>query len=174
MSIVTCQLSKVVYDKIDNIELYKGLSDDIYEGLKYLKEMTPDIAPGTYEVTPRVKAIVSEYETKEVNENGFEAHRKNIDIQALLIGTERIAFLPVDQLTETTPYNEATDAAFYAAPRHLSPVNCQLSTVNCHLSSDLLLGNGTFALFYPHDAHMPCLCIDAPTKVKKVVIKVKL
>ena len=163
----------MVFDKIDNIELYKGLSDDIYEGLKYLKEMTPDIAPGTYEVTPRVKAIVSEYETKEVNENGFEAHRKNIDIQALLIGTERIAFLPVDQLTETTPYNDATDAAFYT-----SDISLQTSSI---LHQTLVLRPLTldlrpsfFALFYPHDAHMPCLCIDAPTKVKKVVIKVKL
>ena len=184
LSIVTCQFVKVVYDKIENIELYKGLSDDIYAGLKYLKDMTPDVEPGTYEINPRVKAIVSEYTTKEVNENGYEAHRKNIDIQALLTGTERIAFLPVDQLTETKPYNPDTDAAFYAAPRHLSPVNCpldpvalhlqvkELSTVNCHLSSDLLLGNGYFTIFFPQDAHMPCLCMDTPTKVKKVVIKV--
>lgn len=159
----------MIFDKIDNIELYKGLSDDIYEGLKYLKEMTPDIALGTYEITPRVKAIVSEYETKEVNENGFESHRKNIDIQALLTGTERIAFLPVDQLTETTPYNDATDAAFYTSDDIIHQTSHIL-----HQTSSLSLRPGTFALFYPHDAHMPCLCMDTPTKVKKVVIKVKI
>lgn len=186
LSIVNCQFVKVVYDKIENIELYKGLSDDIYAGLKYLKAMSPDIAPGTYEVTPKVKAIVSEYTTKPVNENGYEAHQKNIDIQYLLMGTERIACLPVDELKETQPYNEDTDAAFYAAPRHLSPVNCpldpvalhlqvkELSTVNCHLSSDLFLQPSAFAIFFPHDAHMPQLCIDAPEPVKKVVIKVKI
>ena len=151
----------MVYDKIKNIALYKGLSDDIYEGLKYLKEMTPDIAPGTYEVTPRVKAIVSEYETKAVNENGFESHRKNIDIQALLIGTERIAFLPVDQLTETKPYNPDTDATFYT-----SDISLQTSSISLRPSF--------FALFFPHDAHMPCLSIEAPETVKKVVIKVKI
>ena len=91
----------MIYDTFDNIEIYKGLSEDIYEGLKFLKQATPELPCGIHEINPRVKAIVSEYETKEVNDNGFEAHRKNIDIQALLQGTERIAFLPVTHLTET-------------------------------------------------------------------------
>lgn len=155
----------MIYDKIENIELYKGLSDDIYAGLKYLKDLSPDIAPGTYEINPRVKAFVSEYETKVVNENGFESHRKNIDIQALLMGTERIAFLPVDELQETQPYNPSTDAAFYASPSSLS---------RSIFNSQLTLYSGTFAIFFPQDAHMPCLCMDTPTKVKKVVIKVKI
>ena len=164
----------MIFDKIENIELYKGLSADIYAGLKYLKDLSPDIAPGTYEINPRVKAFISEYTTKPENDNGYEAHRKNIDIQYLLRGTEKIACLPVDELQETKPYNPSTDAAFYAAPRHLSPVNCQLSTVNCHLSSDHLLGNGYFAIFFPQDGHMPQLCDGNPEQVKKVVIKVKI
>ena len=149
----------MIFDKIENIELYKGLSADIYAGLKYLKDMTPDVEPGVYEITPRVKAIVSEYTTKVVNENGYEAHQKNIDIQYLLRGTEKIACLPVDELQETQPYNPSTDAAFYAA---LGP----------H-PSDIILHPSAFALFFPHDAHMPQLCIDAPEEVKKVVIKVR-
>jgi YhcH/YjgK/YiaL family protein len=150
----------MVYDKIKNIELYKGLSDDIYAGLKYLKEMSPDIAPGTYEINPRVKAIVSEYTTKLENEKGYEAHQKNIDIQYLLKGTEKIACLPVDELQETQPYNPDTDAAFYES--NLRPSTSDLRPLT------------SFALFFPQDAHMPQLCIDAPEEVKKVVIKVKI
>ena len=152
----------MIYDKIENIALYKGLSDDIYAGMRYLKEMNPDVEPGTYEINARVKAIVSEYTTKEVNDNGYEAHQKNIDIQYLLKGTEKIACLPVDELQETKPYNEATDAAFYAAP------------APGHHPSALFLGNGYFSIFYPHDAHMPCLWVNEPQTVKKVVIKVKI
>ena len=152
----------MIYDKIKNIALYKGLSDDIYAGLKYLKDLSPDIAPGTYEINPRVKAFISEYTTKPENENGYEAHQKNIDIQYLLRGTEKIACLPVDELQETKPYNEATDAAFYAAP------------ASGHHPSSLFLQPSAFAIFFPQDAHMPCLCMDTPTKVKKVVIKVKI
>lgn len=152
----------MVYDTFDNIELYKGLSDDIYEGLKFLKQATPDLPCGIHEINPRVKAIVSEYETKKVNDNSFEAHRKNIDIQALLQGTERIAFLPVTHLTETKAYDPTTDAAFYSANDIL------------HLPSYLLLQSAAFAIFYPQDGHMPQLCINEPMIVKKVVIKVKI
>ena len=150
----------MIYDKIKNIELYKGLSDDIYAGLKYLKDLSPDIAPGTYEINPRVKAFISEYTTKPENEKGYEAHQKNIDIQYLLKGTEKIACLPVDELQETQPYNPDTDAAFYES--NLRPSTSDLRPLT------------SFALFFPHDAHMPQLCTDAPEEVKKVVIKVKI
>ena len=58
----------MIYDRITNINTYKGLSPDIYEGLKFLRQVSPDIAVGTHQINPRVKAIVSEYETKQVNE----------------------------------------------------------------------------------------------------------
>ena len=62
----------MIYDKLDNIELYKGISDDIYAGLEYLRVIDADIASGTYQINPRVKAIVSEYTTKHENEYGYE------------------------------------------------------------------------------------------------------
>ena len=67
----------MIYDSLDNISLYCTLSPDIYAGLEYLKQLSSDIAPGKYQINPRVKAIVSEYETKVQNEVGYEAHRKN-------------------------------------------------------------------------------------------------
>ncbi len=150
----------MIFDHINNIETYKGLSPDLYEGLKFLKQATPDLAVGTYQVTSRVKAIVSEYETKVKNEVGFEAHCKNIDIQYLLKGEERIACCPVEKLIVTEPYSEEKDAAFYA----VEGVKAQ----------ELTIGDGYFAVFYPQDAHMPQLCVDKPMSVKKVVIKVEI
>ena len=149
----------MIYDKIDNVEIYKGLSDDIYEGLKFLKSATPDLACGVHEINPRVKAIVSEYETKAVNENGYEAHRKFIDIQYLLKGSEKNCCLPIEKLKETKPYKEEIDAAFYEAE---VPVQ------------ELLLGEGYFAIYWPQDGHMPCLNSEGAKTVKKVVVKVEL
>ena len=148
----------MIFDHLTNISLYKNLSSDIYAGLTYLQKISPDIAPGTYQITPRVKAIVSEYETKVKNEAGFEAHRKNIDIQYLLKGEERIACMPIEKLTETEPYSEEKDAAFYAA----EGVVAQTMTI----------GDGYFAIFFPQDSHMPQLCVNEPEMVKKVVLKV--
>lgn len=105
----------MIYDKLDNIELFRSLSADIYEGLSFLKQAKPDIANGVYQLSPRVKAVVSEYETKPQNENGFEAHRQYIDIQCTLRGQERVACLPIEMLTETKPYSEENDCALYSA-----------------------------------------------------------
>jgi YhcH/YjgK/YiaL family protein len=35
-----------------------------------------------------------------------------------------------------------------------------------------LLDAGMFAVFFPEDAHMPCILADGPEAVKKVVIKI--
>ena len=149
----------MIYDHLSNIELYKGLSDDIYVGLTFLKWATPDIEKGVYQINPRVKAIVSECETKPTNSNGYEAHKRFIDIQYLLSGEEKICCLPIERLTETVPYSVEKDAAFYTAT--IQPLEMEI-------------GGGYFAIYYPQDGHMPQLCESEPVRVKKVVVKVQL
>lgn len=148
----------MIFDSLTNIETYQSLSSDISASLTLLQQVSSDIAVGTYQITPRVKAIVSEYETMLKNELGFEAHIKNIDIQYLLKGKERIACNPVEKLTESVPYSEEKDAAFY--------------TEDGVKAQDMIIGNGYFAIFFPQDGHMPQLCVDEPQMVKKVVVKV--
>lgn len=150
---------KMIYDNLSNIELYKGLSPDIYEGLKFLRDADANIANGVCQINPRVKAIVSEYETKEKNEYGYEAHKKFIDIQCTLEGQERVACLPIDKLTETKPYSDNDDAAFYTTT--IKPI-------------EMTIGDSYFAIFFQQDGHMPQVCIDNPTMVKKVVVKVQI
>ena len=149
----------MIYDHLNNISTYKGLLPDIYESLTYLKDVKPDLAPGTYQINPRVKAIVSEYETKVKNEVGYEVHRKNIDIQYLLKGEERVACLPLEKLKETKPYSEEKDAAFFTAST--KPI-------------EMTLGDGFFAIFFPQDGHMPQLSVGETKIVKKVVVKIKI
>ena len=149
----------MIYDNLSNSELYKGLSPDIYEGLMFLKKADANIANGVYQINPRVKAIVSEYETKQENENGYEAHQKYIDIQCTLKGQERVACLPIEKLKETKPYDEDGDFALYTSSVH---------------PQEMTIGEGYFAIFYPQDGHMPQLCIATPTPVKKVVVKVQI
>ena len=133
----------MIYDNLSNIELYKGLSPDIYEGLKFLRETDANIANGVYQINPRVKAIVSEYETKAKNEYGYEAHKKYIDIQFTLKGQK--------------PYSEEKDAAFFSTSV---------------FPQEMVIGDKYFAIFFPQDGHMPQLCKDEPQMVKKVVVKI--
>ena len=118
-----------------------------------------DIENGTYLLSSRVKAIVSEYETVSVNECGYEAHKRFIDIQCVLRGEEKVFCLPIERLKETKPYSEEIEAAFYSADINLQP-------------SNLIIQPGYFAIFFPQDGHMPQLCIEKPQMAKKVVIKV--
>ena len=150
----------MIYDNIDNIGLYVGISEHIRIGLEYLRDLNLNIEKGIYELSPCVKAIVSEYTTKEENEYGYEAHREYIDIQYLVSGTEKICCLPIEYLTETEPYNKEIDAAFFVE-NELKP-------------RELFLGNGHFAVLFPQDGHMPQLCEGKPCPVKKVVVKVKI
>lgn len=150
----------MIYDKIDNLEIYADISENIRLGLEWLRDVNSEIEKGVYELSPRVKAIVSEYTTKEVNENGYEAHREYIDIQYLLKGSEKICCLPLEYLKETKAYKAEIDAAFYEE----AGINPQ----------EMEIGNGYFAVFYPQDGHMPCLIADNQVEVKKVVIKIKV
>lgn len=151
----------MIYDNLSNIDLYKGPSTDIYTGLLFLNQAKPDIENGTYLLNSRVKAIVSEYETKKANEYGYVAHKRFIDIQCVLKGEERVACLPIERLKETKPYGEEIDAAFYSADTN-------------NQTTDLILLPGYFAIFYPQDGHMPQLYVDKPKLVKKVVIKIEV
>ena len=150
----------MIYDKISNVETYTGISADIHLGLKWLRNVDSNIDNGVYKINPRIKAIVSEYETKMVNEFGYEAHRDYVDIQYLITGKEVINSLPLEYLKETKSYNKEIDAAFYEEVE-VKP-------------QELQLGNGYFAILFPQDGHMPQLCVSKPSLVKKVVIKVKL
>lgn len=150
----------MIYDNIENLGLYTGISEDIRIGLEYLHDLKSDIEIGVYELSPRVKVIVSEYTTKEENEYGYEAHIEYTDIQYLISGKEIICCLPLEYLKEVKTYNKGIDAAFYVE-NSLKP-------------QELLIGNGYFAVFFPQDGHMPQLCDGNPSLVKKVVVKVKI
>ena len=146
----------MIFDKIDNLEQYAGISEDLRLGLEYLKNVSPDVEVGVHELSPRVKAIVSDYTTKVENEkNGYEAHREWIDIQYLLRGSEKICCPPLEYLKETKAYGAAKDAAFY--------VEAVVA------GQEMLVGNGYFAIFFPQDGHKPGLCAGECEAVKKVV-----
>tara|TARA_B110000211_G_C14000699_1_gene518347 strand:+ start:612 stop:1064 length:453 start_codon:yes stop_codon:yes gene_type:complete len=150
----------MVVDSLDNIEIYKGLSPDIYEGLKFLKNAKLDIALGEYLVNKRVKAIVSEYGTVEHFVRGFEAHNHCIDIQYPIIGLERVKWSPIDEMDVNIPYEEENDRTFYKNPHSQST----------HVD----IGNKIFAIMFPKDGHGPQHCVNKKELIKKITIKVSI
>ncbi len=70
----------------------------------------------------------------------LESHRRYIDIQLTLAGPEEIGWLPLaDCGASDEPFSPERDIAFYSA----------------RPETWLSLPPGTFAIFYPDDAHAP-------------------
>jgi len=152
----------MIVDVLSNLEFYKSISNDFYEGLKFIKDAAIEIPLGEYPLTPTAKALVMEYETK-VGDNGFgyEAHKHLIDIQYCIKGSERIPWHNLDNaLVSHTEYDEKKDFTFF------NWVPAQ---------GEVVIGSGVFAIFYPRDAHAPVFSTgDKPEMIKKIVIKVSV
>jgi YhcH/YjgK/YiaL family protein len=112
---------------------------------------------GKHDLAPdRVFALPQGYETKAISEGRLEAHRRYIDIQMIVEGCERMGWAPLAGLPEDVPFDVDSDLGFYTGP-------CDWVTVRA----------GSFTIFYPHDAHMPCIHpVEGATQVRKIVVKV--
>ena len=155
----------MIYDHIKNIGLYKGLSPALDTALDFIASVRLPMDIGTTHLPHGVKAIVSEYVTKERNPKGYEAHLKYADVQFLLAGSEHLRCCPLEHLTPATDYDEAGDCRFYDEPSPSAPGAPSVA---------LRLGSGYFAVVFPDDAHIPQLAVDEPEAVKKVVVKVPM
>lgn len=91
----------------------------------------------------------------------LESHRRYLDIHTSIINAERIDWYPASSLKVLKPYDDAEDAVYYARQEPAC--------------AGIMMTPGLFALFGPHDAHMPRLqLIDKPDVVKKAVMKIRI
>ena len=118
------------------------------------------IEPKKYEIDgDNLFITVSDYDTKEVKGSRFESHRKYIDIQYVVKGSEIIGLSDPGKVTEVTdPYSSEKDI--------------ELSNVS-HFT-DLKATPGSFFIFFPDNLHRPGLKVDVIEKVRKVVVKIKI
>jgi biofilm protein TabA len=139
---------------------YEVLGERIAAGLRWLREMDPAIADGRHAIDgDDVFALVSTYDTGPSTEKRFETHVRHVDLQYVAAGHERILHAPADALTVETPYDDATDVAFYAEPP---------------FASSLLMRPGDLAIFHPGDGHKPACMAGGRHRVRKVVVKVRI
>jgi YhcH/YjgK/YiaL family protein len=149
----------MIADSIQNSPLYP-LGPAWDAAFEFLKTLTPDSATGKQVLDgDRQFAGIDVYNTKARTDAKLETHRKYVDIQVLLSGTEVIEIFPKHSLSVSEPYNAERDVEFYKKPEESH--------------ATVLLKPGQFLVFFPDDAHMPCLRAGpAAEPVKKVVIKV--
>jgi YhcH/YjgK/YiaL family protein len=151
--------AKMIFDRIESAHLYTNLNDRFTKAFEILADKTlSSKQDGRYAVEGNdLYYIVQHYTTKPMEKDKLEAHRKYIDIQAVLSGEELLAYAPIEGLAVAQPYSEDKDIAFYHAPDKISMVT---------------LRPGVFCILFPQDGHIPCCQLDGPSGVHKVVVKV--
>lgn len=149
----------MILDKLEHAGWYETLSENFKKGFDYLKNtdlLNAEI--GKFEIDGKnVFAIISEYDSKKHEDCRLEAHRTYADIQFIIAGREAIGYTPLSNQEITAEYLPEKDIIFFSGE-----------------TTQLPLEAGMFAIFFPQDIHRPCMQVDGPEKVKKVVIKVKL
>ena len=148
----------MVIDHLRNAALYLGMHPRMADAFRYLQKTDfSKIEPGRYEIDGAdLFALIQLYDPKLKEKARWEAHRKYIDVQYVLSGSELFGYAPLERLNSVA-YDEAKD--FH------------------ELKGDgdfLHVPAGTFLILFPQDAHMPGISGTGSQPVKKIVVKILL
>jgi YhcH/YjgK/YiaL family protein len=147
----------MIIDKLENGTYYYSLGARIQKALQFLRDSNlAELEIGKYHIEDNdIYAMVSEYDSKLMEGVLWEAHKRYIDIQYIIKGSEKIGYTNVENLETTVEYNETKDIYFGTASGDFVTVQ-----------------EGMFMILAPQDGHMPGICCEKPGRVKKIVIKV--
>ncbi len=132
------------------------------EAINYLlnADIKEEDAGKTFVVDDDFYYIVKSYETKDVSDCKFESHKKYVDIQYMIKGTEAMSLIDVNRVNPTTEYNEEKDIMFFENPKE-----------EC---ATLTLSGGNYVTFYPNDAHRPSMKAQNKEVILKAIGKVRI
>jgi YhcH/YjgK/YiaL family protein len=152
-----------VHKSVDPLEFYHQFAKNRHaweKAFAWLKETNLEtIPPGKYKIDGnRVYASVAESPTKDPDNARWEAHKKYADIQYVISGVEKMGVAPVSKAVAIEPFNVSNDLGFYEIPE----ADCSYYTADSE----------AFFIFFPQDAHRPCIRMHECDKNKKVVVKV--
>jgi YhcH/YjgK/YiaL family protein len=153
----------MIVDKLANSRKYYTDNSYYIMAIKFIEDsvFNKNIEDGDYQIAgDDVFARVMSYPLKSRDKVKYEAHKKYIDIQAAILGSEGIEWSPLDLLESDSIYDANNDVQFFKNPEN--------SLVKINVIP------GSFAMFFPEDGHMPQLFTsDNNSDVKKIVVKIR-
>lgn len=147
----------MVLDKLPNAHRYHTLHPLFEQAFHYLQDTDlARVETGIHEIDgKKLFAIISDGQGITEQEYKLEVHRKYIDIQFIISGTDRMGWKDLAMCNEPNdPYTEERDAAFFPDKT----------------SSWFDVPAGSFTIFYPDDAH--AAMVTGARVVRKVVLKI--
>ncbi len=148
--------NRMIMDQLAHAEHYFGQHPRFEKAFQFLRQRTlAELAPGKHAVEgDLIYCLISTGPGRKRAEAKLEAHRKYIDIQYIIQGPEEMGWKPTaDCKVVDQPYDADKDIAFFKDPP-------QQWTI---------VPTGSFALFYPRDAHAPLVSTG---EIHKAVVKV--
>lgn len=149
----------MIYDKLANITLYKGISKNLDTAIQYLSTHDLNQLPlGKTSVDGDLVYInVMETKAQPLEERKYEVHKNYLDIQIDLIGTERVDTGDFHKVTLENYNTEADVAVAYSD-----------DVASC------ILGPGNFIICMAREPHKPNIAVSEDTFLKKAVVKVHI
>lgn len=146
----------MIVDVLKNKELYYGVHKNMKPAFEFIeKAVAEKLEVGRYELDGKeLFALVQEYDSK--TDAAWEYHKRYIDIQYIVSGTELIAWDNIKNVPEGTEYNDEKDIAKFAYDG----------------GCDVLMEAGSYMVLYPDDLHQPGKVCGEVQKMKKIVIKI--
>lgn len=147
----------MVFDSIENMNLYGNLNEGFKKALEFLSDTDfSKMDEGRIDIDgDEVFALVQKYNTIDPEKGKWEAHKRYADIQYVFRGSEDFGFVNIEYLETTSDYDVENDIQWLEGDGDF-----------------LQLHEGEFVIVYPHEAHMPRLSIEESEEVIKVVVKV--
>lgn len=148
---------QMILDQLSNAGLYRSIHARFSRAFDYLTATAlADLPSGKQTIQgDELFALVNDYSTQSQEKCRFEAHRRYIDIQVMVRGVEQIGIAHLAAMSDDEPYVAERDVAFLRGQGDL-----------------ITLAEGTFAIFFPHDAHQPGIAVAEPVLCRKIVVKV--
>lgn len=150
----------MILDTLSSASVHRHLGGRFAAAFDWLARFSPATPDGRYDIDgDNVFALVQSYDTAPAAEKKYEAHRVYADVQYIAAGTEVIFYVPTQGLSIVKDYDAEKDYLLYGEPAAATPLH---------------MAPGSFAVFLPHDGHKPGCTNGAPSRIKKVVVKVRV
>jgi YhcH/YjgK/YiaL family protein len=149
----------MIFDSLDKLPFYLQHLPSLQTVMDVLDKV--DLlgsSPGFhYTDNPLVRYNIIDYTSVDVR-NPLEIHRREADVQIVLIGEELAVSAPRSEAANAGPYDKQKDVAFF----------------NCDTTMQMALRPGLFALFFPGEPHRGNIVLKQPTVCRKVVFKLTM
>lgn len=146
----------MIVDVLENAHRYVALHRGFAQAFEFLgRPDLQELPVDTYEIDgERVYAMVAKETGRKKEDALLEVHERYIDIQLVLAGTDTMGWRAKSLCRQPAGgYDPETDLQFFTdGPDVWLPTS-----------------SGTFAIFFPEDAHMPLI---SSGQIHKVVVKI--